>query len=155
MLFWMEWCASLHPGVNISSGKNTNYLHAVFNIMSIIAERPKHSLQIKARSLQEKLNHQNINGWAEKDEVKYIGNYLTWDCFLYEFYINMILLCTDWYMNIFFLNKFDLKEFCWPYVLGCWILCSFKGEIVEAVQCKPALKSLRKQSVKASKTFIF
>lgn len=66
MLFWMEWYASFHLGVNISPGKRTSYLHMIFNSMSIIAERPKHSLQIKAGSLREKWDHQNINGLAEE-----------------------------------------------------------------------------------------
>lgn len=34
--------------------------------MSITAEKPKHSLQIKAVSFQEKLSNQNINGLAEE-----------------------------------------------------------------------------------------
>lgn len=62
----MESYASLHPGVNISPGKRTSNPHAIFNTVGVIAERPKHSLQIKAGSLQEKLNYQNINGLAEE-----------------------------------------------------------------------------------------
>lgn len=46
----------------------------IFNSMSIIAERPKHSLQIKAGNLQEKLDNQNINGLAEEMNLYiYIG----------------------------------------------------------------------------------
>lgn len=157
MLFWVEWCASLHLGVNISPGKRTSYLRAIFNNMSIIAERPKHSLQIKAVSLQEKLNNQNINGLAEEMNL----NIKEWKLVHMRLLTLSFVLIWDYYaligtwMHLFFKNKFDLKEFHWSCVLRCCMLCSLKCETVEAVRCKPTVKSSRKQFVKLSKTCIF
>lgn len=45
--------------------KGLNNLYAIFNNMNIIAERPKHNLNFKSGSLQEKLNNQKINRLAE------------------------------------------------------------------------------------------
>lgn len=157
MLFWVEWYASLHLGVNISPGKSTSYLHAIFNNMSITAEKPKHSLQIKAVSFQKKLSNQNINGLAEEMNL----NIKEWKLVHMRLLTLSFILIRGYYvligtwMHLFFKNKFDLKEFHWPCVLRCCMLCSLKCETVEAVWCKPAVKCSRKQSVKLSKICIF
>lgn len=73
-----------------------------------------------------------------------------------DHYVSFILIWYYYalYMFIFF-NKFDQKEFHWPYELRCCILCSYKCEIVEVVEFKPAVKSLKEESVKVSTILSF